>query len=349
MNEHMSTCVIVFGIINLYMNIIKNRVGLGTFPLADVFSHISPDGAKTIVKSFIDKGGYYIDTAPLYGFGEVEELLGDVLKSCSRDKYYIITKCGYIDVEGKSFQTIQKSGKYNDVIRECERSLKRLQTDYIDLYFLHSPDPNTPKEETIKALLKLQSDGKIKEIGVSNVNLMELKEYNRSGKVRFIQNRFSLLNRSIGRELEQYLRNNSIKLVPYQVLERGQLTGKVFEEIGNLREGDLRIGRSDWLPDKLDVITEWVRCSLSPIAKEIGVTLGQLSMAWALHQKYVGFIIIGNTHPEYTEINLNANKIKLDNNNLNKIEHAYKALEALINDKYGQTIKDFRGLNEKYY
>ena len=327
----------------------KNRVGLGTFPLADVFSHISKDSAKNIVKQFLDKGGYYIDTAPMYGFGEVESLLGEALNSCSRESYYIATKCGYIDVEGKTFQTIEKSGKYDDVIRECERSLQRLKVDYIDLYFMHSPDPKTPVEETMRAMIKLQKEGKIKEIGTSNVNLAELKEYNQLGKIGFIQNRFSLLNRSIDTELEEYMIDNSIKLVPYQVIDRGQLTGKVFEGVGKLREGDLRIGRSDWLPEKVDVIADWVKSSLSPIAKRLGVTLGQLSIAWALHQAYMGFVIVGNTHPEYTEINLKANDIKLDSKTVTEIDKAYKALEALVKERYGLSIREFRGLNEKFY
>lgn len=327
----------------------KNRVGLGTFPLADVFSHISKDGAKDIVRQFIDKGGYYIDTAPMYGFGEVETLIGEALHTYPRESYYIATKCGYIDVEGKSFQTIQKSGKYDDVIRECERSLKRLNIDYIDLYFMHSPDPQTPIEETMRALIKLQTEGKIREIGTSNVNLFELKEYNQSGKISFIQNRFSLLNRSIEPELEEYMMEHAIKLVPYQVIDRGQLTGKVFEGIENLREGDLRTGRSDWLPEKVDVIADWVKLSLSPIAKRLGITLGQLSIAWALHQKYMGFVIVGNTNPAYTEINLKANDVKLDASTLLEIDNAYKSLETQVREKYGQSIREFRGLNEKYF
>lgn len=326
-----------------------NRVGLGTFPLADVFSHVSKDDAKKLVKQFIDSGGYYIDTAPMYGFGEVELMLGEVFKEYPRDKYYIITKCGYIDVEGKTFQTIQKSGKYDDVIRECDNSLKRMGIDYIDLYFMHSPDPNTPADETISAMVELKKQGKIKEIGVSNVNLSELKEYNKNGDVNFIQNRFSLINQSIDSEFQAYLNENNIKLVPYQVIDRGQLTGKVFESIEKMREGDLRIGRSDWLPEKLNVISTWVKESLSPLAKELNITLGQLSIAWALHQKFMGFVIVGNTNFKYTEINLNANDITLDSDILEKLDNAYKALEEKIKTEYGQSIREFRGLNEKYY
>jgi len=327
----------------------KNRVGLGTFPLASVFSPITPKEAKSVVRKFLEKGGYYIDTAPMYGFGQVENLLGEVLSSYQREKYYIATKCGYIEVEGKTFQTIQKSGKYEDVIRECERSLKRLRVDYIDLYFMHSPDPSTPIEETMRALSKLKEEGKIKEIGVSNINLSELKEYNKSGKIKYIQNRFSLLNRSIDIELEKYLLNNSIQLVPYQVIDRGQLTGKVFEGLESLKGGDLRIGRSDWQLEKLSAISAWVKTSLNPVAKRVGITLGQLSIAWALHQKFMGFVIVGVTNPEYIDINLKANDIKLSEDDLEEIDKVYKELEKTVEDKFGQTIREFRGLNEKYY
>ncbi len=327
----------------------KNRVGLGTFPLASVFSKITTKQAEDVVRLFLDKGGYYIDSAPLYGFGEVEELLGRVLKDYPRDSYYLVTKCGFIDVEGKTFQTVQKSGKYDDVIKECDRSIERLGLDCIDLYFVHSPDPNTPFEETMRALVKLRSDGKIKEIGVSNVNLEELKKYNENGDIKYIQNRYSLINRSIDKEFAQYLLDKSIKLIPYQVIDRGQLTGKVYEGVGNLKDGDLRIGRLDWEPEKLNIITDWSKSKLSPIAKKQGVTLGLLSVAWALHQKYIGFVIVGVTNPEYVPINLKANSVALSEEVLREIDSVYQDLEKEIKDKFGVSIREFRGLNEKYY
>lgn len=327
----------------------KNRVGLGTFPLADVFTHISKDEAKDIVRQFLDKGGYYIDTAPMYGFGDVEELLGEVLQEYNRDQFYIASKCGFTDFEGRSFKTMRKSGKYDDVIRECDRSLERMKLEYIDLYFEHNPDANTPVEETMHALLHLQKDGKIKEIGVSNVNNVELKEYCSFGKISYVQNRFSLLNQSIQGELRDFMLKQDIKLIPYQVIDRGQLTGKVFEDIGKLRDEDLRKNATDWAPDKLNVIADWVKNSLSPIAKRLGITLEQLSIAWALHQPFMGFVIIGNTNPEYTEINLKANTIQLDQKILDEIEQVYKNLELDVQQNFHMSLREFRGLNEKYY
>lgn len=331
------------------MNNAHNRVGLGTFPLANVFEEISKKNAKQLISTFLDQGGYYIDTAPLYGFGEVETLLGDVLHGCNRNKYFLITKCGYIDVEGKTFQTVQKSGKYDDVIRECDLSIKRLQTDYIDLYFLHSPDPNTPAQETMQAMVQLKKQGKIKHIGVSNVNLKELKEYNWQGNVEYIQNRFSLINRSIDTDFQEYLIKHHIGLIPYQVIDRGQLTSRVHDGINNLRTGDLRIGRPDWNPDKLQVIAEWSNTYLSPITKKLYISLEQLSIAWALHQPYLSFVIVGITKPNHIPTNLKANEIKLNTETLKEIDRAYLQLEKHIQTKYGVSIREFRGLNDKYY
>jgi aryl-alcohol dehydrogenase-like predicted oxidoreductase len=326
----------------------KNRVGLGTFPLAGVFKEINAERAKGVVRKYINGGGYYIHTAPLYGFGEVEKLVGDVLSEFSRDSFYISTMCGYVDVEGKTFQTVQKSSKYDDVIRECDKSLKRLKVDYIDLYFVHCVDPNTPFDETVRALTQLQSDGKIREIGVSNVNLAELKEYNQTGKINFIQNRLSLINRSINQEFEKYLLDNKIGLVPYQVIDRGQLTGSVIDGI-KLREGDLRAAKLEWKDEQYNLIANWTKTNLLPIAKKLNITLGQLSVAWALHQPYLGFAIIGVTNPEYIPINLASDRISLTRETLTEIETAYLLLETEIKNKFNLSIREFRGFNEKFY
>jgi aryl-alcohol dehydrogenase-like predicted oxidoreductase len=202
----------------------KNRVGLGTFPFSGDFSEVTRDEAKQIVLKFLELGGYYIDTAPLYGFGEVENLLGEALENVPREKYFLISKCGIVGIEEK---VKKKSGKYDDVIIECYKSLERLKAKYIELYLVHSPDPNTPFDETIAALTELKTEGKIRQVGVSNVTLEELEAYNTTGIINFIQNRFSLINRSIALELESYLSKNSIKLIPYNVLDQGQLTDKI--------------------------------------------------------------------------------------------------------------------------
>lgn len=322
-----------------------NRVGLGTFPLASVFNTISKRDAENLVREFIDKGGYYIDTAPLYGYGEVEKLLGRVLKSIGRDKFYLITKTvKYIDDNGKVFE----SGKRDDVISQIDNSLQRLNLDYIDLLMVHSPDPNTPINETLSAMEELQKAGKVRGLAVSNVNIEELKAYNKTNKIKYVQNRFSLINRSLSPELEKYLLDNKIYLIPYHLLEIGLLTGIAFEDF-RLRKGDLRENLPYWNDENQKVIFEWVRNSLSPIAKRLGITIGQLNIAWALHQPFIDFVIAGTTKTEYLEINLKANDIELSKEVLQEIGDKYNELEKSIQATYGKTMREFRGLNEKYF
>ena len=302
----------------------KNRVGLGTFPLATVLAKKSHGALKDIVRQFINGGGFYIDTAPLYGFGEVENLLREVICEFERDKFFIASKCGYIDVVGKSFRTVKKSGKYEDVICECDRSLKRLGLDYLDLYFVHRPNHSTPFGETMAALSKLQEEGKIKEIGVSNVSLSELAQYNRTGKVKYVQNRFSLLNRSVDRDFQEYLTLNKIGLVPYHVIDRGLLTDKVFRGTHNFERGDLPVGR--WDSYRLELIGKWIKKRLSPIAKRLDITIGQLAIAWALNQKFVSFVLVGVSNPKYLSDNLRANEVKLTPDVLSEIDSLYAEL-----------------------
>ena len=323
----------------------QNRVGLGTFPLAGVFNHISVKNAEKLVRQFIDEGGYYIDVAPMYGNGEIEKLLGRVLKSVPREKYYLGTKTvKHVDKYGKLF----RSGKYKDVIEQMDNSLKRLKMDYVDLLMIHSPDTQVPIEETLRALEKLQQVGKVRELAVSNVNLEELKKYNQTGKIKYVQNRFSLINRSISSELKQYLIENKIYLVPWHLLEIGLLTGSAFEGF-ELRKDDFRQGLPYWNKLNQQEISLWVRNELAPIAKSLGVTIGQLCIAWGLHQPFIDFVVVGTTKPEYLDLNLKANNVMLTPDVVSEIDAAYVGFEAMIKVKYGQTMREFRGLNEKYY
>lgn len=323
----------------------KNRVGLGTFPLVGVFNEIDPNDAENVIRHFLDNGGFYIDTAPLYGNGEIEKMLGRVLKDYPRDSFYIITKTvKHVNDDGELF----KSGKYRDIIDQMDKSLQRLGLDYVDQLMTHQPDENTPIVETVEALEKLQKVGKTKELAVSNVNLAELKEYNKSSKIKYVQNRFSFISRSIDSEFEKYLIGNNIKLIPYHLLEIGLLTGSAFDDL-KLREDDLRRKLPYWNDENQKVIFEFVRTKMSPVAKKLGITIGQLNMAWALSQKIIDFIVVGTTKTKYVDINLKANDINLPDDVLLELENIYNEFESEVKEKYKMSVREFRGLNEKYY
>lgn len=321
-----------------------NKVGLGTFPLAGVFNKINTKKAEYLVSKFLNEGGYYIDTAPLYGNGEIEKLIGKALKGVPRDKFYLITKTvKVVNNKGAFF----KSGKEEDVIAGLQWSLKRLGLDYVDQLMVHSPDESVPIRETLGAMEELQKQGKAKDLSVSNVNLEELKEYNQSGKIKYVQNRFSLINRSVA-DLEDYLLKHNIKLIPYHLLEIGMLTNSVLNG-HKMRKGDLREQLSYWSDENQRVIFDWIKTSLAPMAMELGITIEQLNIAWALKQKYIDFVIVGTTKPDYLSVNLKANDIDLTDKILDKINKAYVDFENMIRNDYGKSVREFRGLNEKYY
>lgn len=317
-----------------------NRIGLGTFPFASVFSKVSDYRAKSIVRKFLDLGGFYIDTAPIYGFAQAETLLGRTLQSIPRDKYYIASKCGYVWGSDKKPQL---SGKYQDVISEFEKSLRRLNLERIDLYMSHVPDPDTPFEETMSALANLQAQRKIKDIGVSNVSLEQLQEYNKTGLVKFVQNRFSLLNRSFDPDFIAYCEEQGIGIIPYQVIERGLLTDKAVEGI-ELREGDLRHKKPEFVSEVRQVIGRWVGEHLEPIAEDLETSVSALAIWWALQQPAIAFCIVGATEEAQVVSNLRAVSLDPPDDTLERINTSCQALADEIDRNYGKSVREFMGL-----
>lgn len=329
------------------MNI--NRVGLGTFPLAGVFSKVSKREAENIVRLFIKDGGYYIDTAPFYGFGKVESLLGKVLKEFKRSDFSIISKSGFVDVEKyNTKESLRKSNSYKDVVGEFNRSLERLKLDYIDIYMPHFVDSNTPIEETMKALTDLKKSGRIKHIGVSNVSDCDLEEYCRYGDVEYVQNRYSLINNSLSPELLTLMQRKKIKLIPYQVIERGLLTHRAVLGI-KIRRNDFRNTKPEWKIEKRNFITNWVKDNFYSIAKEENVDIENLVIAHALSIPVTAFPIVGASSTEQVLVNLKSDKEKVSRKTVNTIDKLFNQLTKKIRDEYDQDVFEFMGLENKYY
>lgn len=324
----------------------KNKVGLGTFPLSGVYNSITRQQAVRVVEQFLELGGYYIDTAPMYGCTEVESLLGTILPNRRREDFYLVTKCGKTMYPAQ--HTWEPKAGYADIIRQCDESLKRLKLDYIDLFLIHSPDSKTPYEETLGAMNDLVKQGKVREIGVSNVTLDELKHYRKYADIKFVQNRFSFINRSISPEYLTYLRSNHILLIPYEILELGLLTGSVVEE-KRLGNDDVRGTTGFFQGAPLTETRTFVKNSIQPLAREYGFTVAQTAIAWALAQPQIFFPIVGTTKPEYVTINLEAGNKPMDQEMAKRLEILYGEFIEHIDAKYHTTVKDFRGLNDRYY
>ncbi len=323
---------------------IRYKVGMGTFPFANPFGQVNEIEAEKIFRAYLKAGGQYVDTAPTYAFGEVENIIGRIVKKIDPQRRYlsISSMCGHTLDENNQFK---KSGKYKDVISACEGSLKRLQIDYLDFYISHTPDTETPFEETISAMVELKKQGKIKSIGVSNVSLEQLKTYNLGGDVKFVENRFSLINRNFSQEFLTYCKTHNIGIIGFQIIERGLLTDKVLEGI-TLRDGDLRLKKPEFAPDIREVIGLWVKTSLQPIANELGLSISGLALWWAMQQPSMAICLTGATQGEQLQSTLKALNVKANSSVVKKIDSEYQKFENKISVEYSKTVRSFMGLDQ---
>ncbi len=315
---------------------LSGTIGLGTFPLANVFTHISEKESQNIFSAFFENGGKFIDTAPVYALGQVEHLVGNILSRYSRDSYYLATKSGF--VWNKNNDT-KLSGTFSDVITECEKSLKRLNTEYIDIYMSHMPDNKTPFEETIRAMVDLQTQGKIRAIAVSNVTLDQLKIYNQYGNIGFIQNRFSLINRSIDNDFANYCSQNNIGIIPYQVIERGLLTNNSSNL--KLHKDDLRNKKPEFSSERRSVINKWVDAKLLPLAKKVNMPVSSLAIWWAIYQPNIVCCLTGVTSSAQVIENFKATKLPKDIELLSTLDKFYQELVSKIRNRYKITLREF--------
>ncbi|GAB4189122.1 MAG: aldo/keto reductase AkrN [Simkaniaceae bacterium] len=203
-----------------------SRVGLGTWAIGG-WMWGGTDEAKAIdaIHQALDMGITLIDTALVYGFGESEKICGKALKNYGkRDKIVLATKTG-LSWDSKN-QIYRNAGK-NQIFKEIEISLKNLQVDYIDLYQVHWPDPETPIAETAEAMAALLESGKIRAIGVSNFSVEMIKEFTKTAPVHAVQPPYNMFERDAEKEILPFCHKENIKVLGYGTLCRGLLTGKM--------------------------------------------------------------------------------------------------------------------------
>lgn len=207
------------------------------------------------VQASIENGVTTLDTAPFYGFGLSEKMIGEAIKGYDRTKIQLLTKFGLVwdgsnNGKGEFFFDAEENGKAipvykysskESVIKEVEDSLRRLQTDYIDLLQIHWPDATTPISETMEALEILIQQGKIRTAGVSNYSVDQVEEARKTLNIVSNQVRYSMLNREVEQDLVPYALDNDLGIIVYSPMERGLLTGKYFKD-GKLKDNDHRNG-----------------------------------------------------------------------------------------------------------
>lgn len=277
--------------------------------------------AVRAIHASIDEGVTSIDTAPIYGQGLSEELTGEALKGLDRTKVQILTKFGMRwdlakgslafnskDNAGKPIDIYKYAGK-ESVIEECENSLKRLGTDYIDLLQIHWPDVTTPIDETFEAVLRLKEQGKIREAGVCNYNVAQMKEAEAVLKLASNQVPFSMVERTIEHELVPYCIENKKAILAYSPLQRGLLSGKI-KPGHHFGEGDTRAGSKFYQTDNLNRINAFLE-QIKPMAESKSVSLAQLVIRWTIERPGITVALVGARNAEQAIQNARAINVKL--------------------------------------
>lgn len=277
--------------------------------------------AVEAIKASIEEGVTSIDTAPIYGQGLSEEIVGEALKGMDRSKVQILTKFGMRwdlakgefgfkskDNDGKDIDIYKYAGK-ESVILECENSLKRLGTDYIDLLQIHWPDATTPIEETFEAVALLKQQGKIREAGVCNYNVEQMKKAETVVKLASNQVPFSMVERNIEKETVPYCIEHKKGILAYSPLQRGLLTGKI-KPGHQFGEGDTRPGSKYYKEENLSRINAFLD-QIRPMAESKNATLAQLVIRWTIERPGITVALVGARDANQAIQNARAINVKL--------------------------------------
>lgn len=292
-------------------------IGLGTW-VTGGWQWGGSDEAESIkaIQASIDAGVTLIDTAPAYGLGLSEEIVGKAIRG-RRDQVVIATKCGlnWHILKGRYYFTENSQPVHRylgaDGIRyEVEQSLRRLGIDTIDLYQTHWQDPTTPIEETMTTLLDLKREGKIRAIGVSNVNIRHLEEYRRFGPVDSAQEKYSMLDRDLEADVIPYCIEHNIAILSYSPLALGLLTGKIALE-RQFPEDDQRYDDPRFGVENRQRAADMLAL-IQPIADRHSLTLAQLVIAWTAQQPGITHVLCGARNAQQAVENAHAGEVTLD-------------------------------------
>jgi methylglyoxal reductase len=307
-----------------------SAVGLGTWAIGG-WMWGGTDEAESIaaIHASLEAGVTLIDTAPAYGLGRSEEIVGKALAG-RRDQAVIATKCGLVWHTQKGRHFFDQDGKpvhrylgRDAIIHEVELSLRRLGTDYIDLYITHWQDATTPIEETVRAMEELKAAGKIRAIGASNVDRSELQQYIDTGSLDAIQERFSMIDRQIEADLLPLSVASGVSTLSYSSLALGLLSGTVGPDRvfsgDDQRKDNPRFSVANL--QKVKTFSDAIR----PVAARHDASVAQVVIAWTLAQPGITFSLCGARNPAQALDNARAGTLRLSVDDHKAIEAALSA------------------------
>jgi aryl-alcohol dehydrogenase-like predicted oxidoreductase len=293
--------------------------------------------AVKAIKAAYAEGVTSIDTAPAYGQGLSEEIIAEALQEIPRDKVQILTKFGLrwdikqgvlffksTSNDGTDFEMYKFASK-ESIIKECEVSLQKLKTDYIDLYQIHWHDVTTPIHETMEAVLRLKEQGKIREAGVCNYTAEWMKEAEQTIELASNQVSYSMVLRDIEKDIVPYCIKNKKSIIAYSPLQRGLLTGKL--KPGHVfSEGDHRQDLSHFTNENIR-LTNAMLDKLRPLAASKNATLAQLVLRWTIDQPGITIALAGARNVEQAVQNAKAVDVKLSQQEISFINQQIESLE----------------------
>ena len=271
-----------------------SAIALGTWAMGgavETWGHVDDRESIATIHQALDQGINLIDTAPVYGLGHAEEIVGKAIQG-RRQEVVLATKCGLLFPRSKN-ELPPRCLSRDSILRECDASLRRLRTDVIDIYQCHWPDPEVPVRETVEALTTLLERGKIRAIGVSNFNCAEMAAIREFGPVHALQSPFSMLHLRAAEDLIPYCTEHGISVLPYSPLAKGLLTGK-FNADSTFQ--DVRARDPEFIGARyrrnLSIVA-----SLMEIAGRYDKTVAQLAINWVASSPGVTAPIVGAKRP----------------------------------------------------
>lgn len=286
-------------------------IGLGTWGMAGSFwGKVDDDQSIATIRAGLEAGINLIDTAPVYGDGHSEEVVGKALEGLKREDIVLATKCGRFTCETEKIR------------QELETSLKRLKTDYIDLYQVHWPDDKVPFEETFGELENMRKQGKIRYIGVSNFSVEQTEEASKYCQIVSTQPQYSLLVRDIEKDILPYCVEKNIGILSYGSIGAGALTGK-FKEKPVFKEDDERASFYTFFQEQNWPKTKQMIDTLEEIAASHGKPTVHAAINWVLKQKGISVALVGARTPEQVRMNAQAADWELTDEENAKILQAY--------------------------